>query len=174
MNKGIICSVVGLLFIGFAVSSSYRASADHLFATEPETFPDPDRINLVRACFVLHLKKLTYPANHGFFVSHGWTNPDWDETPDQEKHAFMLGTTRFQLLVDGELQRSALHASFFQELGTLTDVMSKLFVIEDHDGMTETHFLTGQWFLDGSISPTGGSLGEAVLQFECNLRVTFS
>lgn len=174
MKKGIIGLVAALLFIAFAVSSSYRASADHLFATEPETFPDPDRINLVRACFVLNLKKLTYPADHGFFVSHGWNNADWDETPDQEKLAFMLGTTRFQLLVDGELQQAALHASFFQQLGTLTEVMSKLFVIEDHDGMTGTHVLTGQWFLDGSISPTGGSLGDAVLEFQCNLRVVFS
>ena len=173
MKRGLVCIVAVLAFLGLSLVSAPRAAADHLFATDPVTIPDPDRINLVRACFVLGSTERTFPANKGFFVSHGWTTDEWRQQPALEKLAFMFATTTFRLWIDGELQHSALHSFNLRQAGDLHDVMFKLFVSEDHNGLSGTHVLVGQWFLDGSISDPVGNFGEAVLQFDCTLTVHF-
>jgi len=173
VKRGLVCIVAVLAILGLSLASAPRAAADHLFATDPVTIPDPDRINLIVACFILGITERTFPANHGFFVSHGWFTPDWRQQPALEKLAFMSATSSFRLWIDGELQDSALHSFNRRQAGDFQDAMFKTFVSEDHDGLSGTHVLVGRWFLDGSISDPVGNFGEAVLQFDCTLTVHF-
>ncbi|NIN69591.1 MAG: hypothetical protein GTO63_33895, partial [Anaerolineae bacterium] len=46
---------------------------------------------------------------------------------------------------------------------------NKLFVIENHAGLSGTHSFVGRWFLDASFF--GGEFGEPLLFFECPMTV---
>ncbi len=173
MKKIAFSFLIALFLLVISSGLAERAAADHLYASPPETIPDPDRINLVVACFILGITERTFPADKGFFVAHGWFTPDWGAQTPEQRRGFMYTTSRFDLSIDGQVQNSALHTSHFDEFAGFTDVMSKVYVIEDHQGLTGDHVLLGQWYLDGTISTIPGSFQEAVLEFDCTLTVHF-
>ncbi len=153
---------VALTVFGALVMLPATASADHLFATGQS-----DKwIILTAACG----GAIDYPADTGFFVRHGWAWTDWTDpelTPSEDRRGFMYQTTKFELYIDGELQKSSLKAFHDRE----SDWKFKLFVSEFHDGMTGAHLFAGKWYLDGSL--LGGDFRDPVLLFTCDVWVVF-
>lgn len=138
------------------------AAADHHFATG-----DLDaRINLLANC---ELGTIDYPANTAFYVAHGLYEVPWHDAAMEVKRAFVSPATTFELWIDGVLQPSAMHARYFSQ----DDIYSRLWVTEDHRGMTGTHVFVGLWFIDGSYPGVGGELGEPVIFGACGIIVNF-
>jgi len=144
--------VVLSLFLVFADT----ARADHLYATDklpPGFAAGPNRINMNLNCGGV----VNYDENTGFFVAHGWVTFPWSE---EDKNAFMSPATKYELWIDGQLQKSAMRAF----LVNFPDGQAKFktFVIEDHDGLSGTHTFVGRHFFDGNLA------------FECTVTVNFA
>lgn len=84
----------------------------------------------------------------------------------------MSRATTFELWVDGELQRSTLQAPVAYSPTFDAVLKHKIFVTEDHSGLSGMHSFVGRWYLDASFF--GGELGERVPAVECVITVIFT
>lgn len=109
---------------------------------------------------------ITYPANTPLIIAHGWGDTPWVAEP--LKGGFMAPTTTFVLQIDTVTQDSVQAFRYFPEV----DTMSKFFVSEYDQGLTDTHSFVGSWYLDGVL--LGGTAREAVLVGTCQVTVTFA
>lgn len=158
--------IAGLVVLSLFVVFAGPAAASHLYATDkiPPGFPaGPHRINMNANCGGV----VNYEANAGFFVAHGWQTFPWKE---EDKNAFMSPATTYELRIDGELQKSSMHAF----LVNFPDGQAKFkfFVTEDHDGMTGSHTFVGRHYLSDAFF--GGDRLDRVLAFECTVTVNFA
>ena len=167
MKNNIRILLPAILVLAVLGVSAPAVSANHAGTLAFYVSPDPaHRINLLAHCG----SDLSYPANTLFFVRHGWLFADWRESSAAEQRGFMSEATRFTLLIDGVLQIQSREYLYLND----PDFMIKLFNTDNHKGLTGSHFFTGRFFLDASIFTIGGSFGEPVLFFECNVVVTFT
>ncbi len=171
----VLPAVLALVILAAYAPAAYSSHLSSLFIasgfTETENW-----IDFVAPCLLGESKPLKYPQNTGFFVISGWGDTPWME--DADKRSFESQATRFDFLIDGQLQMQTMFYFYSLEgggsLGIIPiqpDTMAKLFRTELHDGLKGSHLFTGQFFLDASVF--GGSLGEAVLVLECNTTVNF-
>lgn len=116
---------------------------------------------------------LFYDADTGFFVAHGWANGPWNDLTPVEKRAYASKATKFELSIDGEVQKSVKRMGFLLIDGDKFKV--KTFVIEDHDGLSGDFEFVGRWYIDAS-DPFfgGGKFGVPILIFECVYTVHFA
>lgn len=108
----------------------------------------------------------TYPANTPLIIAHGWADEGFRVDP--MKGAFMSPTTSFELQIDGVTQNSVQAFRYFPD----ADTMSKFYVSEYDEGLTDTHVFLGLWYLDGAL--VGGTAHEAVLVGACEVTITFA
>lgn len=143
--------MAGLVVLSLLLLFAVPARADHLYATSklPPGFPTPlYRINMNANCG----GSVNYPANAGFFVAHGWFDPSWNDATATEKKQFVSPKTTYVLWIDGVKQKSAQH-SWLSNNPDGSQAMFKIFVIEDHDGMTgSNHTFVGKHFNYGVLA----------------------
>ena len=158
-------------------------SAMLAYATVPAFADDDDdddeaalRLSLLASCVFdfsgtppfLGVGETDFPEDEDFFVNHGWGFSDWSQFPE-DQGPFQAPTTRFDLLVDGE---SVGPDEVTFEIDVGNDFAAKSFITNfDDDDAEDTHVFTGMWFLDGLL--VGGTPGQAVLIFLCDLTVHF-
>lgn len=109
---------------------------------------------------------VTYPAGVPLIIAHGWGDSPWITEP--LKGGFMAPTTTFELRIDDVTQKSVAAIRYFPEV----DTMSKFYVSEFDQGLTNTHVFLGLWYLDGAL--VGGTAHKAVLVGTCEVMITFA
>ena len=164
-----VVAVFVVLSLILVLAPSVRA--DHLYATSklPPGYPaGPNRIFLLGNCG----GSLSYSANTGFFVAQGWLT-FWEVASTVEKNAFMSPATKFELYIDGQLQKSTLHVFLVKHpVDFPTHVVKyKFFVSENNDGLSGTHTFEGKWYQSDGFF--GGNRRVADLQIDCVVTVNF-
>ena len=165
----LVAATFVMMLVG-PVSARHLASP-RLLAYDP---PEPGEIPLLIDC-ILGVTEISYPANTGFFVLGGWFFFGWTDSTAADKRAFMSKATTTDFFIDDARQGTSMwsrHAKTFTFLGDVfEDVKLKTVVWENHNGLSGTHVLTGEWFEDASF--TGGPLHDRVFVFSCDLTVNF-
>lgn len=157
-----------LLALLFAFSGIFAfALTVPAFADDNDDNDDDDdglQLNIGAVCFS---GEIDFPADEEFFVRHGWVTGPSGLSPAELAAFLDPSTTRFDLLVDGDLVESE-HSTRFEA----PDNLFTRFTSEFDDDFEGTHDFTGKWYLDGLLV-VGGNPGEAVLQLTCELTVHF-
>ena len=166
-----------LMAATFLVTQAGPVSARHLASPLPVVYspPHPNEIPLLVDC-ISGVTETSYPASTGFFVLGGWFFFGWTDSTAADKRAFMSRATTTDFFLDGAQQGTSMwsrHTKTFTFLGDVfEDVKLRTIVWENHNGLSGTHVLTGEFFEDASF--TGGPLGERVFVFSCDLTVHFT
>ena len=160
MKKILISMVATLVLFGAFLAFSGVATADHSFAMTGFA----GRIDLLTAC---RDGGLVFDADTPFKIAHGWGVAGWSDLSSEEKRGFNHRTTTFVLLIDGVIQKSALHAALDKSM----DAKLKIFVSEYHMGLSAGDYdFRIEFYLDGSLN--GGDFRDAVLDFDCDIPAT--
>lgn len=121
----------------------------------------------VRLC-LSGLTEIQFPEEESFFVEHGWIHGSWSTTTPEEQAAFLGPTTRFDLLVDGELQEEPVNT---RRYNPDFDEQRTLYRTDFDDGMEDTVVFTGSWSLDSFFF--GEAPGTSIIALQCDLTVHF-
>ncbi len=165
MRKVLASIVATVLGISLLTAFSGVAVADHYWATGQT---DRRIALLIPEPIGCAAGPILYDANEGFYVQHGWSFGPWSELPPMEKRAIMHPSTNFELLIDGVLQHSQKKAAHDSE----NYVKFKLFVIENHKGLSGEHEFHGVWHF--SAWYLGGDFRDSEVGLECTVTVIFS